>query len=81
MEKPTVTYTDTDPSWQPRVGLPARVQVLVHPRFTPGSWVYTSIVIAIDGAAFETFNTRYTPGIIEEDVPDAIVKEIPHGIH
>ena len=79
MEKPTATYTDADPAWwPPQVGFQTRVQVLSHDRFLPGSWVYTSTVVSIDGPKFETKNTRYIPGILDEDIPGAIVTQIPH---
>ena len=65
MEKPTVTYTDVAPGWVPRINCMARVQVLDHPNHLPGSWVHTTRVQRIDGAKFETLNTRYIPGLTD----------------
>jgi len=64
VQKPVVTYTDS--AHPLAVGEFARVLVLDHPRFAPRTWLWTSTVLKVDGLKFETRNTHYLPGIIDE---------------
>ena len=54
--KPVVIYTDA--AYPARHDLPARLNVLDHPRVGSG-WVWTSAVQYIDGETIETRNTVY----------------------
>jgi hypothetical protein len=67
--KPSVVYTDALRA--PRIGARMRVQVLGDARFPNGTWVWTTFVRLVRGKEFETDNTRYIPGTIDESKPVA----------
>lgn len=62
---PTVTYVDA--AKHPVTGHSARVQVVDHPRFPPGTWVWTSKVLSVVGEKFFTQHTTYIPGVRDRD--------------
>jgi hypothetical protein len=45
----------------PEVGSRVFAQVLDHPEFQPGTWVWTGTVLRVDGQRFESRRTLYVP--------------------
>jgi hypothetical protein len=66
--KPLVTYVDAYKP--PEVGREAFIRVVDHPRHPAGTWVITSPVLSVDddGMCFETRNSKYRPGIIDDSL-------------
>lgn len=59
MTKPVVQYMKAETT--PEKGGYAFIQVLDHPRFQIGTWVWTSLILKVEGEKFETQNTIYIP--------------------
>lgn len=77
--KPRVTYSDA--AAPPTVGESACVRAVDHPHFAPQTWLWTSPVLSEhENGSFETRNTVYIPGVVDDPVTMTALEQMGIGI-